>query len=216
MLAGALLSANAAFADSNAFSPRELYRGSQAGVRINTASPTAAQVRSVKQTEDTSAASPDEKIGNLSSRANDWREPSQNSEEIYVGAIRQWLAGLDPDQRARARLILRDAHPTMYSLRLAIRDKKAELAALSFDKNTPPETLPRLGQELQALRKSLRAELEKVSDRLKREAGVTMGPLGGDGFWLAPPREHGGITEKVDKHGELVEPRVPGATPFRA
>lgn len=130
---------------------------------------------------------PDQVVDSIASKANDWHEPSPRSEERYVVAIRQWLDSLNPLQRDRARKILREAHPIMHDLRMAIRDKKMQLATLSFDRYTAPETLPKLGQELQDLRNALRGKLELVADRLEREVGVSMGPLGGDGFWLSPP-----------------------------
>ncbi|MBD5608363.1 MAG: periplasmic heavy metal sensor [Desulfovibrio sp.] len=130
---------------------------------------------------------PDKTVDILASRANNWKEPSPRSEEIYVQAIRDWLDSLPRNKRSVTRQILRDAHPSLSALREAIRDKKAELASLSFSKDTSPEALPRLGQQLQKLRSSLRDELEKLGERLKIEAGVQMGPLGGDGFWLVPP-----------------------------
>lgn len=130
---------------------------------------------------------PDKTVDILASRADNWKEPSPRSEEIYVQAIRDWLDSLPRNKRSLTRQILRDAHPSLSALREAIRDKKAELASLSFSKDTSPEALPRLGQQLQRLRSSLRDELEKLGERLKIEAGVQMGPLGGDGFWLAPP-----------------------------
>lgn len=148
---------------------------------------------------------PGETVEQLASRANDWHEPSLQSEKIYINAIRQWLATLPPMQRALTRRILRDAHPAMQSLRMAIREKKAQLASLSFDHDTKPEALPRLGQELQQLRRSLKQELQKLGDRLQREAGVSMGPLGGDSFWLAPPPANKPAPQKKasDPHTQL-------------
>lgn len=117
------------------------------------------------------------------------KEPTKESEVRYVEAIRDWLASLPDFQREKARKILRDAHPMLHALREGIREKKGELVALSFDRNTPPETLPRLGQELQDLRDQLKVGLKEVEKRLKIEAGVAMGPLAGDGLWLATPTE---------------------------
>lgn len=125
----------------------------------------------------------------LAAKSNDWREPSRKSEEKYVSAIRDWLESLKPFQRERARQILREAHPTMRALRTAIREKKLQLASMSFDHDTNPEILPRLGQELEALRRTLRTKLDALGKRLRYEAGVSMGPLEGDGFWLAPQKE---------------------------
>lgn len=141
------------------------------------------------ETDPSLTGTPGETVDDLSSRANEWSEPSQHSEVRYVYAIRKWLNSLAPVEQATARKILREAHPRMRALRVAIREKKSQLAAISFDRHTRPETLPRLGQELQALRAALRKELKVVDQRLRNEAGVETGPLGGDGFWLAPPSE---------------------------
>ena len=118
--------------------------------------------------------------------AADAQDLSAEREAHYTMAVREWLATLPPVQREQARTILRAAHPGIHALRERIREKKAELAALSFDSATPPDTLPRLGRELQILREQLRRRLLLVSERLRGEVGVPMGPLTGDGFWLNP------------------------------
>lgn len=131
--------------------------------------------------------SPDETVDNLRARSGEITEPSRSSEEQYVVAIRKWLESLEPFQREKARKIMLEAHPELHALREAIRDKKQQLAAISFDKGMPLETLPRLGMELQKLRSTLNAELRKVGDRLRHEAGVNMEATGKDSFWLSPP-----------------------------
>lgn len=130
--------------------------------------------------------SPEEVVESLDAKTSNWQEPSEFSEERYVLAIRNWLDDMDPQQRKIAYKILHEAHTDMRSLRIAIREKKKELATMSFNRHTTPEALPRLGQELQVLRKTLRNKLEKISMRLTQEAGVSMGPLDGDAFWLLP------------------------------
>lgn len=130
--------------------------------------------------------SPMDTVDRLKAREKELSEPSQQSEEAYVAAIRSWLDTLDPFKRERARKILRDAHPALHNLREAIRAKKAELASISFDKGMKPERLPRLGMELQQLRASLGDELKRVQDRLRAEAGVDMDPVAEDSFWLTP------------------------------
>lgn len=120
---------------------------------------------------------------------NDFDEVHQlgeKGENRYVEEIRAWLRTLPPFQQQRARYILREAHPELQDLRRAIYDKKTELAALTFGRQTHPEDLPRLGQELQILRRELRGKLQKVSQRLKSEVGVNMGLFGEEGFWLQP------------------------------
>lgn len=129
---------------------------------------------------------PEKTVEMLSAKANDWREPSQGSEVRYVLAMRRWLSSLDPQRRVLARQILRDSHPGLRALREAIREKKSQLASLSFDRNTKPETLPKLGKELQELRATLRQNLEIVNKRLQNEVGIELEPVGIDGFWLLP------------------------------
>lgn len=131
--------------------------------------------------------SPQDTVEGLHSKANEPQEPSRASEERYVAAIRSWLDTLDPYQQEKARKIMRDAHPGLQALRDAIRDKKSQLASISFDRGMPPETLPRLGMELQKLRTSLNRELEKVNEKLRYEAGIKMDTSNHDTFWLFPP-----------------------------
>lgn len=114
---------------------------------------------------------------------------SPEREAHYTRSVRQWLATLPPVQQVRARKILQAAHPGVHALRERIREKKAELAALSFDSSTPPDTLPRIGQELQLLREQLRRRLLLVNEQLRDEVGVPMGPLREDGLWLNPPTD---------------------------
>ncbi|MBD5552848.1 MAG: hypothetical protein HDQ44_00775 [Desulfovibrio sp.] len=123
----------------------------------------------------------------INSRSMDAAEPSLQSERQYVSAIRAWLDSLEPGQQERARKIMREAHSDLHALREAIRNKKHELASISFSKGMPPETLPRLGMELQHLRASLGQELRKVSDRLRKEAGVDVDAADAQTFWFVPP-----------------------------
>lgn len=133
------------------------------------------------------SADPHETITDITSRSGEWTEPSEKSEVQYITAIRNWLNTLPRDKQGKARRILQDVHPTMHYLRDAIRDKKAQLASLTYGKDTTPETLPRLGLQLQQLRAALREELGRLKVRLAREAHVDMGPLGKDTFWMSLP-----------------------------
>lgn len=136
-----------------------------------------------------SLESPLDTVERLRSRAAMPTEPSQASEDRYIKAMRMWLDSLDPFKQERARKILSSAHPSLQALREAIREKKQQLAGISFNKGMPPETLPRLGMELQQLRAHLSAELRRVSERLRYEAGVAMDPAAEDTFWLSPPAD---------------------------
>lgn len=129
--------------------------------------------------------SPEEILERLEATTSDWMEPSLRSEVHYVLAIRKWLASLPPGKQSKARRILREAHPGLRNLRAAIREKKLQLSSLSFDRDTGPETLPRLGQELQQLRSELKRQLVNVSERVRKELGINLEPDGE--IWLALP-----------------------------
>lgn len=128
-----------------------------------------------------------ETLADLNSRAQERTEPSAESEQRYVKAIRSWLDSLDPERRERARQIMREAHSGLHELREAIRFKKQELASISFNRGMNPETLPRLGMELQSLRADLGQQLRKISERLKNEAGIDLDGSDSPSFWFVPP-----------------------------
>lgn len=109
-------------------------------------------------------------------------DPPDGQDEYRMGShlgnardMDAWLAELSPDQRAKARTIIDEAQPRVRELRTRIREKMAELESLSYDQATSPDTLPRLGRELQLLRNELRATLLEMDRRLLREAGVSPG-----------------------------------------
>ena len=116
----------------------------------------------------------------------DAHDLSPEREAHYTRAVRRWLDTLPAVQREQARKILREAHPDVHALRVRIREKKAELEGLRFDSSTPPDTLPRIGLEIQVLRHRLRQRLQEISAQLRTEVGVPMGPVGEEGFWLNP------------------------------
>ena len=106
-----------------------------------------------------------------------------------VQDIDDWLEQLPPNQQNKARRIIDDARPRVRELRGRIREKMAELESLSYDQGTSPDTLPRLGRELQQLRDALRASLMDVDERLRREVGVSLGPPASRGCRMS----HAGI-----------------------
>ncbi|MGE9984053.1 periplasmic heavy metal sensor [Desulfovibrio sp. SGI.169] len=115
--------------------------------------------------------------------AHDVSDPPEGQDECGMGHRHgnaqdreEWLARLSPAQRAKARIIIDDARPRVRELRSRIRKKMAELESLSYDQETSPATLPRLGRELQLLRDELRATLMEVDRRMLREVGVSLGP----------------------------------------
>lgn len=136
--------------------------------------------------DDGRAATPETAPALAEDGETDTHDVSPEREEDYTRSVRQWLDSLPAAQQERARKILREAHPGLHELRVRIREKKAALAGLRFNSVTPPDTLPRLGQELQRLRAQLRRRLHSVNARLRHEVGAQMGPLSEDGLWLAP------------------------------
>lgn len=95
--------------------------------------------------------------------------------------MERWLADLPDHARTRAMIILEDARPALQDLHHQAFLKMEELRGLSFAGDTPPETLARLGMELQELRDRLRAAYHGVRERLRMEVGVDL-----------PPSRHGG------------------------
>lgn len=93
-----------------------------------------------------------------------------------VRDLDEWLQSLSPVQQAKAKSILEETRPRIKELRKRIQNKMVELESLSYDQETSPETLPRLGRELQLLRDELRAELLHMDDRMLREVGDSLGP----------------------------------------
>lgn len=119
----------------------------------------------------------------------DAHDLSPEREGRYTRSVIRWLEGLPPRQQAQARKILQEAHPEVHVLRVRIRETKATLAGLSFDSGTPTDTLPRLGLELQKLRNRLRKRLSEISEQLRTQVGVPMGPIAEEGYWLNPGSE---------------------------
>lgn len=88
---------------------------------------------------------------------------------------------ISPEQQAIADTIMDEARPRIQELHQKLHDKMMELKTFSYDKDTDPEVLPRLGRELQALRDALRAELQVLDTRLEQEAGFNVRPRSGRG-----------------------------------
>lgn len=71
--------------------------------------------------------------------------------------------------------MVEDYLPRVQALRQRILLKKNELAQLRYDLETPPDTLPKLGRELQFLRDELRTLLLHADADMRRQAGVSLG-----------------------------------------
>lgn len=97
-----------------------------------------------------------------------WQEPA-------VTGLSSWLEGLPPMQRAAAQQVVDHYLPQVQALRQRILLKKNELAQLRYDLETPPDTLPRLGRDLQHLRDELRALLLRADADMRSQAGVALG-----------------------------------------
>ena len=86
-------------------------------------------------------------------------------------AIEAWISTLSDEQRLVARLKV-DAHRAKINdLQARLRQKLAELRSLRYDSRSTPETLPRIGMELQEIRASLRQEYEALNEDLSSTFG---------------------------------------------
>ena len=92
-----------------------------------------------------------------------------------VPGLGSWLEGLSPAQHIPAQQVVEDYLPRVQALRQRILLKKNELAQLRYDLETPPDTLPKLGRELQFLRDELRTLLLHADADMRRQAGVSLG-----------------------------------------
>ena len=99
-------------------------------------------------------------------------------------ALEAWISRLPPDLQGRARAVVAAHAQSLDSLHEGMLLKMDELVALRYDGETPPESLPRLGHELQELRDALRAEIIIMDEELRREIGVSPGPPPGRGCRL--------------------------------
>ena len=99
-------------------------------------------------------------------------------------ALEAWISRLPADLQGRARAVVAAHARSLDSLHEGMRLKMDELVALRYDGETPPESLPRLGHELQELRDALRAEIIIMDEELRREIGVSPGPPPGRGCRL--------------------------------
>ena len=84
----------------------------------------------------------------------------------------RWLAGLSPELRQKARVILEEERPRIQNLHYQIHCKMQELEGLNYDNDIRPDALPRLGWELQKLRDQLHAAYQHIHERMRRELGV--------------------------------------------
>lgn len=90
--------------------------------------------------------------------------------------LENWLNALSPTQRVKALTVLDDARPGITDLRRKIQDKKVQLQNLSYDRDTSPDTLSRLGRDLQILRDELRAAFSSLDERMRNEVGEALSP----------------------------------------
>ena len=98
-----------------------------------------------------------------------------------MSALGMPLDLLPPQKCAKAIAIMDDFKKKSFNLRQLIATKKHELESLSFDQKTSPDTLPRLGYELQVLRDELRAAHMNADQRMRLEVGVPLGTLASRG-----------------------------------
>lgn len=105
----------------------------------------------------------------------EYAAPQEGSRQSSAVAMKSWLQQLTPQQRLKAQAIIDTYSPHILELRESIARKKRELALLSYNQTTSPDTLPRLGQELQRLRDELQALLLRADQQMCTEVGVSLG-----------------------------------------
>ncbi len=94
------------------------------------------------------------------------------------------LEDLPQEKKVKAEAILSDSLGKLNELDSQISVKKNELLSLTYSETADPETLPRLGLDLQRLRSQMRETLARVNLRLRQEAGVQVSATPG-GQWRA-------------------------------
>lgn len=82
-----------------------------------------------------------------------------------------WEGTISPAQHEKAEQILAEARPKLTLLRQDMMAKMQELKSLSYNNQTDPEDLARLGQQLQQQRDELLQELRALDKRLRSEVG---------------------------------------------
>ena len=87
-----------------------------------------------------------------------------------------WLAQLSSEHKATALAEIAETRQRQDILRGQIRQKMAELRLLRYDRQSSPETLPRLGRELMELRTMLADEQKALLSRLCERVGTAPGP----------------------------------------
>lgn len=107
--------------------------------------------------------------------------PPQTQPCLPMSALGVSLERLPPKKYATAIAIMDDFRKKSYYLRKLIETKKGELESLNFDHKTSPDTLPRLGYELQTLRDELRAVHMNADQRMRLEVGIPLGTLASRG-----------------------------------
>ena len=97
--------------------------------------------------------------------------------EMYSGggehfeSLAAWLERMPQEQQVRARAIMEEFFPRLRHLKHQLRAKMRELQVLTYGRETDPQALPALGQELQRLRRQLGQELTSMNHALIREVG---------------------------------------------
>ncbi len=85
-----------------------------------------------------------------------------------------WSQDLSPEQKRKAKQIIKDAHPRIKELRKEVRKKITALEEFCFKEAEDEQNLAQLGQELQKAREALRQELMNLDATLIQEVGVSI------------------------------------------
>lgn len=103
-------------------------------------------------------------------QAGDGHRPGED--KLYNCSL--WEGNPSSEQHEKAEQILAEVRPQLTELRQEMMAKMQELKALSYNNQTDPEDLAKLGRQLQKQRDQLRQALRDLDKRLQQEVGDTV------------------------------------------
>lgn len=89
--------------------------------------------------------------------------------KLYNCSLRE--GNISPEQHEKAEQIIEEVRPQLTELRQEMMAKMQELKALSYNNQTDPEDLAKLGRQLQKQRDELLRALRALDTRLQHEVG---------------------------------------------
>ncbi len=102
------------------------------------------------------------------------RAPAEEDVACNWMVLYESIDNLPEEQRIKAAAIVNDSLPRLQELDGRILGKVDELQSLTFSDNADPQALPKLGLDLQRLRRELLEALAAVNLRLQQEVGLEL------------------------------------------